>query len=384
MRPYTSRADERYRDKVARWGLDHLAGYDDDAATDADAVALVRAMGAAGLLRAVVPRSDRAAAAATAAADTVRSSALCVAREELAHHSGLADAMYAMQGLGSFPIALAGGAALARRYLPEVGRGRLVAAFAITEENAGSDAAALATVARRDGRSYVLDGDKKFISNAGIADLYAVFAKTDPDAGHRGVSAFVVDGDNPGLKVTERTELNARHPIGRLRFDGCRVAATSRLGREGDGLKLAFRTLDTFRPTVGAAACGLARRALAETLVRVRQRSQFGRPLAKLQATRFRLADMATRLEAARGLVYRAAWLKDRGEPPTLTAAMAKLNATESAFRIVDDAVQLFGGDGVVRGAVVERLYREVRALRIYEGTSEIQRLVIARELLGE
>lgn len=378
MRPYTSTADERLRAHLRLWAADAQAGLDAETASDAAIVAMVRAMGKAKLLELVVPEAhggrDR----------SVRALPLVIAREEIAHASSLLDTMFAMQGLGSYPITLAGSPRMRRRYLPAVAAGKLVAAFALTEDEAGSDAAALGTEARRDGTSYVLNGNKRFISNAGIADFYVVFAKTDRDAGARGISAFVVESSNPGLAVTERTRLNAPHPIGRLQFDGCRVRAHARLGGEGDGLRLALRTLDTFRATVGAAACGLARRALSETIARVRTRHQFGRPLAQFQATRMRIASMATRLEAARGLVYRAAWLHDQGEPPTLSAAMAKLGATETAFRVVDDAVQLHGGDGVVHGVTVERLYREVRALRIYEGTSEIQKLVIARALLEE
>jgi len=377
MRPYTSAADERYRERVARWAGQHLTDLDDDTATDADAIELVRSMGSAGLLKAVVPRAGGNDPA------SVRVGALAAARETLAHASSLADSMYAMQGLGSYPVTLAGNAATRRRVLPEVARGRSIAAFALTEPEAGSDAGSLQTSAVRDGRLYRLNGEKKFISNAGIADHYVVFARTDPNDRKRGISAFLVEADSPGLTVTERTRLGAPHPIGRIRLEDCPVPASRRLGREGQGLALALKTLDAFRATVGAAACGLARRALDESLARVRSRRQFGRPIGDFQATRLRLAKMSTHLEAARGLVYRAAWTHDSGDRPTLVAAMAKLAATEWAFTIVDDAVQLHGGDGLVHGSVVERLYREVRALRIYEGTSEIQHLVIARELLS-
>jgi acyl-CoA dehydrogenase len=242
---------------------------------------------------------------------------------------------------------------------------------------------AIQTVARRDGAGYVIDGRKAFISNAGLADFYTVFAKTDPAKGHKGISAFVVEKDAPGFSFEGDIELIAPHPIGRIRFDGCRVTAASLLGEEGAGFKIAMATLDTFRPTVGAAAIGLAWRAMDEAVDYARRRVQFGRPLAEFQSTQMKLADMATELDAARLLVYRAAWKKDNSSGRvTLESAMAKLFATESAQRIIDAAVQVHGGAGLVKGAAVERLYREVRALRIYEGTSEIQKLVIAEQLL--
>ncbi|HJZ85108.1 MAG TPA: acyl-CoA dehydrogenase family protein [Polyangia bacterium] len=312
---------------------------------------------------------------------------LCVIREALAERTALGDTLFAMQGLGSQPIRLAGSEELKQRYVMPAALGRKLAAFALTEPEAGSDVASLRTLARRDtsgghgggGDSYVLDGEKTFISNAGLADFYVVFAKTDASAGGKGISAFVVDRDAPGLTFEPQT-LIADHPMGALTFERCRAAA--RLGAEGDGLKIALGTLDRFRPTVGAAACGMARRALAETLVRVRTRVQFGKSLAEFQGTQFALADMATELDAARLLVYRAAAACDRGERATLEAAMAKLYATEIAQRVVDQALQLHGGAGLLAGTPTERLYRDVRALRIYEGTSEIQRIVIARELL--
>jgi len=308
---------------------------------------------------------------------------LCVIREHLSYESSLADVMFAMQGLGSFPIALAGSTAIKQKFLPRVSAGNAIAAFAITEPDAGSDVSAIQTAARRDGATYVLDGVKTFISNAGLADFYTVFAKTDTEGGAKGISAFVVEKETPGFSVEERIELVAPHPIGRIRFNECRIPAGNLLGAEGQGFKLAMTTLDTFRPSVGAAACGLAWRALDEAIRYARARVQFGRPIAEFQITQMKLAEMATELDAARLLVYRAAHLKDAGANRiTLEAAMAKLYATEAAQRIIDAAVQIHGGSGVVRGAVVERLYREVRALRIYEGTSEIQKLVIAAQLL--
>ncbi|MFL6213262.1 MAG: acyl-CoA dehydrogenase family protein [Blastocatellia bacterium] len=347
----------------------------DDASEDEQARALVRQLAEAGLLAPTVP--------ADFSSTTLDVRALCVARERLAYDSSLADLMFAMQGLGSFPLTLAGADALKRRWLPRVKSGASIAAFAITEPGAGSDVAAIETTARRDGDEYVIEGTKTFISNAGLADFYTVFAKTDAEAGHRGISAFLVEPDAAGFTVEARLELIAPHPIGRLRFDGCRVPATNRLGDEGAGFKIAMQTLDTFRATVGAAGCGLAGRALDEAISYAKRRVQFGRAIAEFQATQIKLAEMATELDAARLLVYRAAWRKDSGaQRVTTEAAMAKLYATESAQRIIDAAVQIHGGAGLVRGAAVEHLYRDVRALRIYEGTSEIQKLVIAAQLL--
>ncbi len=307
---------------------------------------------------------------------------LCLAREAIASASGFADSVYAVQGLGSFPIVLAGSAGLKAKYVAAAARGAAVAAFALTEPEAGSDAAAVQTTARRDGEQYVLTGTKTFISNAGLASFYVVFARTGPGAGAKGLSAFVVDADAAGVTAARQIDLLAPHPIGELRFDECRVPAANRLGDEGAGLKIALSTLDLFRASVGAAACGIARRALEEAAAYSQARRQFGSALAEFQATRLAIADMATELDAARLLVYRAAWVKDGGAARvTRESSMAKLFATEAAQRIVDRAVQLHGGLGVTRGSAVERLYREVRALRIYEGTSEIQRLVIADQV---
>jgi acyl-CoA dehydrogenase len=309
--------------------------------------------------------------------------ALCVIRERLSYESSLADLMFAMQGLGSFPVSLAGTDAIKRRILPRVRSGEAIAAFAITEPDAGSDASAISTTARREGGEYIIDGVKTFISNAGLADFYTVFAKTDAEAGHRGISAFLVERNASGFTFEEKIELIAPHPIGRIRFDGCRVPGSFLLGEEGQGFKIAMATLDTFRPTVGAAAVGLAWRAMDEAVGYAKRRAQFGRPIAEFQATQMKIAEMATDLDAARLLVYRAAWKKDSGAARvTLEAAMAKLFATEAAQRIIDAAVQIHGGTGVVVGSRVEQLYREVRALRIYEGTSEIQKLVIAAQML--
>jgi acyl-CoA dehydrogenase len=309
--------------------------------------------------------------------------AVCLAREQLAARSAIADAVFAVQGLGAWPIATFGPPDLRRRYVEPARAGAAIGAFALTEPSAGSDVGALRASARRADDGYAIDGVKTLISNAAIADFFVVFASTEPAAGKKGLSAFVVDRSTPGLRLTRTIPLIAPHPIGEIEFTNCRVPADRRLGAEGDGLRIALATLDTFRSTVGAAACGLAGRALREALSRVKAREQFGAPLSSFQATRFALAEMATDLDAARLLVYRAAWLHDTGAPRvTLEASMAKLHATEAAQRIVDRALQLHGGAGLERGAVVERLYREVRALRIYEGTSEIQHLVIAEQIL--
>ena len=309
----------------------------------------------------------------------------CLARESLGAASPLADAVFALQGLGTLPILLAGSAALQEAFAAPAMAGRSMAAFAMTEPGAGSDVAAMATTARRDGADYVLDGVKSLISNAGIADFYTVFASTDLAAGGKGITCFVVPADSKGLRFVKAQVLSAPHPLGEIAFEGCRVPATSRLGDEGRGFGLGLKTLDRLRATVGAAACGMATRALEEAIGHIRVRRQFGKPLADFQLVQVKIARMATELAAARLLVYRAAWTADQGaERVTTEAAMAKSYATEAAQRIVDDAVQLIGGSGVLAAHPVDRLYRSVRALRIYEGTTEIQQLVIAGALLGE
>jgi acyl-CoA dehydrogenase len=307
----------------------------------------------------------------------------CLVREALASAAPLADAVFALQALGTLPIMLAGSDEQKHRWVPAVLAGEAMAAFAMTEPEAGSDVAAIATTARRDGDTYVLDGTKTLISNAGIADFYVVFASTDATRGNKGLSAFLVPADTAGLRFVRPLVLAAPHPLGEIAFTECRVPATSRLGADGDGFKLGLMTLDRLRPTVGAAACGMGARALNEALSHAASRRQFGRPLADQQLIQEKLARMATELTAARLLVYRAAWEKDRGaERITLEAAMAKAFATEAAQRIVDDAVQILGGRGVLADHPVDRLYRSVRSLRIYEGTTEIQHLVIAGQLL--
>ncbi|HZO95717.1 MAG TPA: acyl-CoA dehydrogenase family protein [Candidatus Baltobacteraceae bacterium] len=340
--------------------------------------ALVRDLGRDGWLRYAVP------AAYGGAFDQVDSRAVCLVRETLARHDALADFAFAMQGLGGAPIVIAGDAALRQRYLPRICSGDAIAAFALSERDAGSDVAAIATSAERDGDAYVLDGEKTWISNGGIADVYVVFARTGEAAGSRGLSAFVVEAETPGFTIAERIELIAPHPLATLRFERCRVPATQRLGVGGDGFAIAMRALDVFRASVAAAALGIARRAFDEALAHARRRTMFGTTLASFQLTQAALAEMATAIDAAALLTYRAAWSRDvLGVRTTREAAMAKLTATESAQRVVDRTVQLFGALGLTRGSVPERLYREIRALRIYEGASEVQQLVIARQVLG-
>ena len=312
--------------------------------------------------------------------------ALCLIREGLAYSSSLADLAFVMQGLGTFAISQAARDHIREFWLGRAAGGKAIAAFALTEPDAGSDVAAIQTSAQLDGDAYVINGRKRFISNAGIADFYTVFARTGTrEGGRSALSAFVVGAKVPGFTVVERTALMAPHPIGEISFENCRVPAEDMIGNEGDGFGLAMETLDTFRASVGAAACGMARRALDESVRYASTRKQFGRLLVEHQLVQEKLADMSTELDAARLLVYRAAYLKDTTSARvTREASQAKLYATEAAGRIVDSAVQIHGGTGLVRGSIVERLYRDVRALRIYEGTSEIQKIVIASQLLKE
>ena len=310
---------------------------------------------------------------------------LCLIRETLARFSGLADFVFAMQGLGSGTISLFGSAELKQKYLPDVRSGKKIAAFALTEPEAGSDAAALTTTAEQDDASFVLNGEKTLISNGGIADYYTVFAKTGEAPGTHGISAFVVDSDTAGLEINERIEVIAPHPLARIRFNQCRIPITQQIGVGGDGFKMAMATLDIFRSTVGAAALGFARHALDEALNRTKSRQMFGAPMSRLQLIQAKLGEMSLDIDASSLLIYRAAWTKDNGaERITKEAAMAKLFATEAAQRVIDEAVQIFGGSGVVSGFAVEQLYREIRALRIYEGLSEVQKLIIASQTLKE
>ena len=310
---------------------------------------------------------------------------LCLIRETLARFSGLADFVFAMQGLGSGTISLFGSAELKKKYLPDVRRGNKIAAFALTEPDAGSDAAALTTTAEQDDTSFVLNGDKTLISNGGIADYYTVFAKTGEAPGTRGISAFVIDADTAGLEINERIEVIAPHPLARIRFNQCRIPKTQQIGSGGEGFKMAMATLDIFRSTVGAAALGFARHAMHEAFNRTKSRQMFGAPMSKLQLIQSKIGEMSLDIDSSSLLIYRAAWTKDKGaEKITKEAAMAKLFATEAAQRVIDEAVQIFGGSGVVSGFPVEQLYREIRALRIYEGASEVQKLIIASQTLKE
>ena len=360
-------------------GIPGITGPAAERDVDAACRRLVRALGDGGWLRYCVP------AAHGGTLPALDSRALCVARETLAYHDGLSDFAFAMQGLGSGAITLSGSAAQRDRWLPPVARGDAIAAFALSEPDAGSDVAALAMRARREGEAWVLDGCKTWISNGGIADFYCVFARSGEVPGTRGISAFVVPADTPGLTVAERIDVIAPHPLARLEFSACRVPHDALLGAEGDGFKLAMRTLDIFRASVAAAAVGFARRALDESVAHARSRRIFGATLADLQLTQARLGDMAVAMDAAVLLTYRAAWLRDvKSAKTTKEAAMAKLAATESAQCVIDAAVQLHGGLGVTHGHIVERLYRDIRALRIYEGATEVQKLIIGRELLKE
>jgi acyl-CoA dehydrogenase len=337
---------------------------------------LVKLLASGNWLTHCVPQ---AGGAGSAAIDT---RAVCLLRETLARHSGLADFAFAMQGLGSGAISLEGSEEQKANYLPRVVAGTAIAAFALSEPRAGSDVAAMECVAQADGETYILNGEKTWISNGGIADFYVVFAKTDSEAGARGISAFVVDADAPGLEIAERIDVIAPHPLARLRFRDCRVHSSHMLGAPGNGFKLAMRTLDIFRTSVAAAALGFARRALDEGLSRAISRRMFGQTLADLQITQQKIAQMATIVDSSALLVYRAAWMRDEGANVTREAAMAKMSATEGAQQVIDMAVQLWGGMGVQSGTTVERLYREIRALRIYEGATEVQQMIIGRDVI--
>jgi acyl-CoA dehydrogenase len=359
------------------WAEDNLADIDE---SDVDAACreLVRRLAEGRWLDHCVP----AAFGGVSAKLDVRS--LCLIRETLARHSGLADFAFAMQGLGSGAISLKGSAEIQKEYLPAVRTGQKIAAFALSEPEAGSDVAAMATTATRDGNGWRIGGEKTWISNGGIADYYTVFARTGEAPGARGLSAFVVDADTPGLEIAERIEVIAPHPLARLTFDNCHVPADNILGAPGEGFKVAMATLDIFRSTVGAAALGFARHALDAALDRAASRELFGGPLADLQMIQAKLADMALAVDASALLIYRAAWTKDlKADRITREASMAKLYATDSAQQVIDEAVQIFGGQGVVSGSPVEKLYREIRALRIYEGASEVQKVVIAKAALA-
>ena len=375
--PFFDDGHRRFAAALARFADATLPGLPHDD-VDAACRARVKALGEAGFLKAVVPAEHGGLHPRL----DVRT--LCLAREVLAFRDGLADFSFAMQGLGTGSISLFGSAELKARYLPPVRDGRAIAAFALSEPEAGSDVAALAATATPDGPAHVrIDGSKTWISNGGISDHYVVFVRTGEGAGAKGLSAFVVDADTAGLSVSERIEVIAPHPLATLRFEGVRVPLGNRLGQPGEGFKVAMATLDIFRSTVGAAALGFARRALHETVERAATRKLFGAPLSELQMTQATIADSASEVDASALLVYRAAWTKDQGAARvTREAAMAKMFATEAAQRVIDRAVQLHGGRGITKGVKVEELYREIRALRIYEGATEVQKVVIARELL--
>jgi acyl-CoA dehydrogenase len=371
--------DDGHRDiaeRADKWAASTLADID-HSNLDASCRTLVSALGEAGWLEltAIDPRDE-------ASRIDVRS--LCILRETLARHDGLADFAFAMQGLGTGAISLFGTAEQKAEWLPLTRAGTALSAFALSEPASGSDVANMAMTAIRDGNDYVLDGEKTWISNGGIADVYTVFARTGEAPGAKGLSAFVVPADTPGLEIAERIEVVAPHPLARLRFAGCRVPASAMIGAPGAGFRIAMSVLDVFRSTVAAAALGFARRALDESLKRVSERRLFDAPMSDLQMVQGHIADMALDVDASALLVYRAAWLKDQGAPRvSREAAMAKLYATDRAQEVIDKAVQLHGGDGVRKGHIVESLYREIRALRIYEGASDVQKVVIARQTLA-
>ena len=369
--------EDRHRDHAVRleeWCAANLPVAHED--VDAACRELVAALGKGGWLRptAIDPEAPGAIDVRT----------LCLTRETLARHDGLADFAFAMQGLGTGGISLFG-TQEQRQWLRKTRAGEAISAFALSEPRSGSDVANMEMTAARDGGDYVLNGEKTWISNGGIADLYCVFARTGEAPGAKGISCFLVPAATPGLSVAERLEVIAPHPLARLAFEDVRVPASAMIGRPGEGFRIAMSVLDVFRPTVGAAALGFARRALDETTARVRERQLFGAPMAELQMVQGHIADMALDVDAAALLVYRAAWTKDMGAARvTREAAMAKLFATDKAQEVIDRAVQLHGGDGVRKGHIVESLYREIRALRIYEGASDVQKVVIARQVLAD
>ena len=355
-----------------------LHGHDESRdAIDKECVSLVKALGQGGWLKPAI-----AGKAHGGASEVIDTRTICLLREELAWHHGLADFAFAMQGLGSGAISLKGTPEQQAAYLPRVASGSALAAFALSEPDAGSDVAAMQCSATETPEGYRLNGDKTWISNGGIAHFYVVFARTGEAPGARGISAFIVDADTPGLEIAERIDVIAPHPLAKLHFNNVLVPHAKRIGAAGEGFKVAMATLDVFRTSVAAASLGFARRALDESIAWAKQRKMFGQSLADFQITQSKLAQMATLLDAATLLTYRAAWLRDQGQRITQEAAMAKMTATENAQKIIDMAVQMHGGMGVKKGCIVESLYREIRALRIYEGATEVQQLIIGRDLL--
>ena len=378
--PFFEPAHRDFKQSLDAWcqqQLAHATHDDSRSAVDAECRRLVALLGTGGWLAHAV-----AGKAHGAVADQIDTRRLCLLRETLAYHNGLSDFAFAMQGLGSGAISLHGTPEQRARYLPAVIQGQALAAFALSEPDAGSDVAAMQCSAKPTSQGYVLEGRKTWISNGGIANFYVVFARTGEAPGARGLSAFIVPADSPGLVIEERIDVVAPHPLATLRFDQVQVSATQRIGAAGEGFKVAMTTLDVFRTSVAAAALGFARRALQEALRWARSRQMFGHSLGDFQITQTKLAQMATMLDAASLLTYRAAWLRDQGQRITREAAMAKMTATENAQQIIDMAVQLHGGMGVKKGSVVESLYREIRALRIYEGATEVQQLIIGKDLL--
>lgn len=387
--PFFDDSHRELASRLSEWAAARLTGAppEDRESVDAASRQLVRDLGRGGWTRHCTPQETARATGAAHTGFDVRSLALI--REILAGHDALADFAFAMQGLGSGAISIAGSPGLKASYLPRVVAGDVIAAFALSEPDAGSDVAALRCHATRTSDGYKLDGEKTWISNGGIADFYCVFARTsgpdvrpDGTTSAEGITAFVVDAGTPGLSISRRIDTISPHPLATLAFRDCNVALNQRLGAEGEGFKIAMRTLDVFRTSVAGAAIGFAQRALDEALAHAAHRTLFGKTLADFQLTQAALADMATGIDAARLLTYRAAWLRDSGQRATQEVAMAKMTATETAQQVIDRAVQLFGGRGIARGEVVERLYRDIRALRIYEGATEVQKLIIGRDLI--
>jgi acyl-CoA dehydrogenase len=379
--PFFDASHQAFKAKLQAWTSQQFAnlhGHDESReAIDKECVSLVQALGQGGWLKPAI-----AGQAHGGASEVIDTRTICLLREELAWHHGLADFAFAMQGLGSGAISLKGTPEQQAAYLPRVASGQALAAFALSEPEAGSDVAAMQCSATETPEGYRLNGNKTWISNGGIADFYVVFARTGEAPGARGISAFIVDANTPGLEIAERIDVIAPHPLAKLHFNQVLVPHAKRIGAAGEGFKVAMATLDVFRTSVAAASLGFARRALDESIAWAKQRKMFGQSLADFQITQTKLAQMATMLDAATLLTYRAAWLRDQGQRITQEAAMAKMTATENAQQIIDMAVQMHGGMGVKKGCIVESLYREIRALRIYEGATEVQQLIIGRDLL--
>ena len=379
--PFFDEAHRVFKTQLQEWTTKQFAdqhGHDESRdAIDRECVSLVKALGQGGWLKPAI-----AGKAHGGASEVIDTRTICLLREELAWHHGLADFAFAMQGLGSGAISLKGTPEQQATYLPRVAKGDALAAFALSEPDAGSDVAAMQCSALDTAGGYRLNGLKTWISNGGIADFYVVFARTGEAPGARGISAFIVEADSPGLEIAERIDVIAPHPLATLHFNNVLVPHAKRIGAAGEGFKVAMATLDVFRTSVAAASLGFARRALDESIAWAKQRKMFGGTLADFQITQTKLAQMATLLDAATLLTYRAAWLRDQGQRITQEAAMAKMTATENAQQIIDMAVQMHGGMGVKKGCIVESLYREIRALRIYEGATEVQQLIIGRDLL--